>query len=430
MEASEADSIIVRFRHLRENLEELSKKFGQLEINAKAAGQIQQRDVDTVRDNIRASQQAMTGLWESVHEPIRKASASLKKKEESAQEIKLVTIKAADSSTASKEPLPDTGKAIESEEIHVSKDSSQPTTSGVKEEEINLRPMTGTSKVNTNDKFIDTVWQDYQAKWEQLVSKQGINPSRTMVETSGRYNRVWMLEGSDSKEVRKWYDFGAIASIHTTAPGFPEIEKLPGWITEAVRESWQNNPHLGRGDILELKFISAAPEIVGKGSYPVFHFIKLQRPDMNALNRVKSNEEKIPLVTAISEDEISTRRAWGFWVCLTEMDKVKYPFKIFTNSLNGSFLVNSLTGKSTEFAETLFEKKRLLIWENKLPATEVTRRKACNMMHVGQWQNHICQYCTVQEKPLFGTRIRVMQKKAEPEPDKGKKRPKNFYKLK
>ena len=166
-----------------------------------------------------------------------------------------------------------------------------------------------------------------------------------------------MLEGSDSKEVRKWYDFGALASIHATAPGFPEIEKLPGWITEAIRESWQNNPHLGRGDILELKFISAAPEIVGKGSYPVFHFIRLQRPDMNALNRVKSNEEKIPLVTAISEDEISTRRAWGFWFCLTEMDKVKYPFKIFTNSLNGSFLVNSLTGKSTEFLKP-YSKRR------------------------------------------------------------------------
>ena len=150
---------------------------------------------------------------------------------------------------------------------------------------------------------------------------------------------------------------------------------------------------------------------------------------MMAFNRVKPTEEKIPLVTAITEDEISTRRAWGFWVCLTEMDKVKYPFKIFSNTLNGSFLVNSLTGNSTGFAEATFEKKRLLIWENKLPATEVTRKKACNMMHVGQWQNHLCPSCGEQEKPLFGTKIRVTQK-IGPEGDKGKKRPKKFYKSK
>ncbi|KAL0378744.1 UNVERIFIED_CONTAM: hypothetical protein Sradi_3179900 [Sesamum radiatum] len=89
------------------------------------------------------------------------------------------------------------------------------------------------------------------------------------------------------------------------------------------------NPHLKRGDILELKFISAAPETAGKGSHPAFHFIKLQRPDMVAFNKIKVATGEAPLVSAISEDDISTRRAWGLWVCLTEMDKVKYPFKIF-----------------------------------------------------------------------------------------------------
>ncbi|KAL0290146.1 UNVERIFIED_CONTAM: Enzymatic polyprotein [Sesamum calycinum] len=46
---------------------------------------------------------------------------------------------------------------------------------------------------------------------------------------------------------------------------------------------------------------------------------------------IKAASEEAPLVSAISEDDISTRRAWGLWVCLTEMDKVKYPFKIFSN---------------------------------------------------------------------------------------------------
>ncbi|KAL0333042.1 UNVERIFIED_CONTAM: putative enzymatic polyprotein [Sesamum calycinum] len=48
MEASEANSIMLRLRHLRENLEELNKKFGRLAVNAQVTGQIQRADLDTV----------------------------------------------------------------------------------------------------------------------------------------------------------------------------------------------------------------------------------------------------------------------------------------------------------------------------------------------------------------------------------------------
>ncbi|KAL0302440.1 UNVERIFIED_CONTAM: hypothetical protein Sangu_3100000 [Sesamum angustifolium] len=77
---------------------------------------------------------------------------------------------------------------------------------------------------------------------------------------------------------------------------------------------------------------------------------------MVAFCRIKASSEEAPLVSAISEDDISTRRDWGLWVCLTEMDKVKYPFKIFFNKVNKSFLLNSMTRKSIEFAESMFEK--------------------------------------------------------------------------
>ncbi|KAL0419136.1 UNVERIFIED_CONTAM: hypothetical protein Sradi_1327100 [Sesamum radiatum] len=96
-----------------------------------------------------------------------------------------------------------------------------------------------------------------------------------------------MLEGSKPEDVKEWYEFAALASVHTMSPSFPEISKLPEWISGAVYDSWQNNPHLKRGDILELKFISAAPETAGKGSHPAFHFIKLQRPDMVAFSKIK-----------------------------------------------------------------------------------------------------------------------------------------------
>ncbi|KAL0461455.1 UNVERIFIED_CONTAM: hypothetical protein Slati_0033100 [Sesamum latifolium] len=137
-----------------------------------------------------------------------------------------------------------------------------------------------------------------------------------------------MLEGSKPEDVREWYDFWALASVHTMPPNFSEISKLSEWISGTVYDSWQNNPHLKIGDILELKFISAAPETAGKGSHPAFHFIKLQRPDMVAFNKIKAAIGEAPLVSAISEDDISTRRAWGLWVCLTEMDKVKKKHRV------------------------------------------------------------------------------------------------------
>ncbi|KAL0457621.1 UNVERIFIED_CONTAM: hypothetical protein Slati_0389300 [Sesamum latifolium] len=88
---------------------------------------------------------------------------------------------------------------------------------------------------------------------------------------------------------------------------------------------------------------------------------RLQRSDMVAFNKIKAASGEAPLVSAISEDDIFSRRDWGLWVCLTEKDKVKYPFKIFSNKVNGSFLLNSMTGKNIEFAESLFKKKRMLI---------------------------------------------------------------------
>ncbi|KAL8554476.1 hypothetical protein ACS0TY_002605 [Phlomoides rotata] len=42
--------------------------------------------------------------------------------------------------------------------------------------------------------------------------------------------------------------------------GFREISELQDWACNAVQESWHNNPHLKRGDELEIKFIIVASE--------------------------------------------------------------------------------------------------------------------------------------------------------------------------
>ncbi|KAL8480148.1 hypothetical protein ACS0TY_026900 [Phlomoides rotata] len=138
--------------------------------------------------------------------------------------------------------------------------SGQPTTSGVKEEEISLIPQKGAHPVTVN----------------------------------------------------RWYKFGALASIRTIAPGFREISELPDWVGNAVQESWHNNPHLKRGDELEIKFIKVASEDMTNAiRYPNFHFMKLQRPDHRSANYIKHQETKPELVINLTEDEVTIRRAWG-----------------------------------------------------------------------------------------------------------------------
>ncbi|KAL8520405.1 hypothetical protein ACS0TY_011072 [Phlomoides rotata] len=68
--------------------------------------------------------------------------------------------------------------------------------------------------------------------------------------------------------------------------------------------------------------------------------MKLQRPDRKVFTYIKEQETKPVLVVNLTEDELSTRRVW---VCLTNMDKVKYSFKIYQYSVNGSFLLNAMT---------------------------------------------------------------------------------------
>ncbi|KAK4391417.1 hypothetical protein Sango_1919500 [Sesamum angolense] len=175
------NSVMLRLRHLRENLEELDREFGRLAVNAQVAGQVQRADLDIVQTNIRSSLVASTALWNALQEPIRKASPSVMTRElreqgsKPALRVQDSKPVAADSSTACTRPSPDSGEkaTIESQGVQTSDDSSQPSASGIKEEEISLRPMTGTSKANTNELIsLSSAWQDYQRKWEKISFSQ------------------------------------------------------------------------------------------------------------------------------------------------------------------------------------------------------------------------------------------------------------------
>ncbi|KAK4385706.1 movement protein [Sesamum angolense] len=81
MEGTEANSIMLRLRHVRENLEELDREFGRLAVNAQVAGQVQRAGLDKLQTNIRSSLVASKALWNALQEPIRKASPSVMTRE-------------------------------------------------------------------------------------------------------------------------------------------------------------------------------------------------------------------------------------------------------------------------------------------------------------------------------------------------------------
>ncbi|KAL8514810.1 hypothetical protein ACS0TY_013773 [Phlomoides rotata] len=134
------------------------------------------------------------------------------------------------------------------------------------------------------------------------------NPELFITDVSGKYPRLWVLKGANPIDDRRWYTFGALASICTIALGFREISELLDCILNAVYESWYNNPHLKRGEELEIKFITIASEDTTNAiKYPSYHFMKLQRPDMKAFTYIREQETKLELVVNLTEDEISTR---------------------------------------------------------------------------------------------------------------------------
>ncbi|KAL0298005.1 UNVERIFIED_CONTAM: hypothetical protein Sangu_3166600 [Sesamum angustifolium] len=97
---------------------------------------------------------ASTSLWNDLQEPIRKASSPEMTNEwqkhdpKHALRVQDSRPVASDSSTTCTRPSPDSSATAtnESQRVQTSDGSSQPSASRVKEEEISLRLMTGTSK--------------------------------------------------------------------------------------------------------------------------------------------------------------------------------------------------------------------------------------------------------------------------------------------
>ena len=90
-----------------------------------------------------------------------------------------------------------------------------------------------------------------------------------IVDKSGIYPQIHFLQGANPKEMRDWYDFGSIATIHMTSPDFPKIERLPEWIKEGVKDNFGNNPMIKINDVIALDFFCASPDFDENQTYPV-----------------------------------------------------------------------------------------------------------------------------------------------------------------
>ncbi|KAL0394722.1 UNVERIFIED_CONTAM: hypothetical protein Slati_4438400 [Sesamum latifolium] len=134
MEGFEANSVMLRLRHLRENLEELDRQFGRLAVNAQVSEQVQKANLDTVQTTITSSLVASTTLCNDLREPIRKASPSKMTNElrehdpKHALRVQGSRPVASELSTDCTRPSPDSGETttIVSQEVQSPDDSSQP----------------------------------------------------------------------------------------------------------------------------------------------------------------------------------------------------------------------------------------------------------------------------------------------------------------
>ena len=108
----------------------------------------------------------------------------------------------------------------------------------IAEDQISLRPQT--SKKISDEKRVqfDFVVQPSFVEIQSSKMRELFNLSDTgfrYVDFSGIYPRINYLQDAPSEEIRYWYDFGAINSIYLTSPDFREINMLPQWIKEGVK---------------------------------------------------------------------------------------------------------------------------------------------------------------------------------------------------
>ncbi|KAL8533786.1 hypothetical protein ACS0TY_009977 [Phlomoides rotata] len=155
MEQSDFDSITTRVRHLRENIAELQKNYGQLTLNVKLSGNVQQANLDIVQTSIHGFKYAQHLLWQAFERPLLKVgspSVTIKERVQLTEPQQVFQVSEpgkADSAYTSPSSKENVHQVEPPQDVQVSKPdvSGQPSTSGVKEGETSLRPQKGPKRM-------------------------------------------------------------------------------------------------------------------------------------------------------------------------------------------------------------------------------------------------------------------------------------------
>ena len=140
---------------------------------------------------------------------------------------------------------------------------------------ISLRPQTSKCETIFEKIPMSPDREIIQLHGEAMERLFGLTDTKDMiVDKSDKYPRIHFLQGANLVEIRDWYNFGSIATIYMTSPDFPEIERLPGWIKEGVKDNFGNNPMIKIDDTIALDFFSANPDFDSNQTYPVWHLSK------------------------------------------------------------------------------------------------------------------------------------------------------------
>jgi hypothetical protein len=177
-------------------------------------------------------------------------------------------------------------------------------------ESISLRPNTMPSSTQASRQ---TRYGPEVAQYEKMQELFGLmsNDDRHM-DYSGIYPRINFTPGSSPKEIRYWYDFGAVNAIYTAPPNFSEISLLPKWIFDGVKDCYYMSPIFGPKDIILFKFESSGPDYQDEENYPAYHFIQLKKAEATFIVPPATRKEFI----RFNEKDIHYRRAIGMSVVI------------------------------------------------------------------------------------------------------------------
>ncbi|KAL8483470.1 hypothetical protein ACS0TY_026236 [Phlomoides rotata] len=189
MEQSDFDSITTRVRHLRENIAELERNYNQLTLNVKVSGNVQQANLDIVQISIHGVRYAQHLLWQALKRSLLKScSPSVTQKER---------VQQAEPQQVFQVPVRKGVKDV----------SGQPSTSGVKKEEISLRPQKGPKRDDTNVAGVKSCWffnntcRTYSMEWNLMQHILSLMCLRNIHDSghSKEPTRLLLIDGTSSE---------------------------------------------------------------------------------------------------------------------------------------------------------------------------------------------------------------------------------------